>query len=107
MTFTKGTIAAVGDEDTMLAFKSVGVKTFSVTTTTQADDALKSLSKENCSIIFLSENFAANLNSTLDILKKRTIPAVVAIPSATGENKGFGAEYARKIIEKAVGSSFV
>jgi len=107
MSFNQGKIAAVGDEDTMLAFKSVGVKTIAVSNATDADAALKNLSKDNYSVIFLSENFAKHLTTTLNILRKRPLPAVAIIPSATGENKGFGSEYARQMIAKAVGSAFM
>ena len=103
MTFKHGKIAAVGDKDTALAFKSVGAAAFIPVSPEDADLTLKRLVKEQYSVIFISESLASSISDTLRVLKTRTYPAIVPIPSASGAS-GFARQGLKKDIEKAIGA---
>ena len=105
MTYKSGKIAAVGDKDSVLAFKAAGTETFIADSPAQADTIVKKLAKEQYSVIFITESLAAAIPATLNVLKTRPSPAVAAIPAASGEAGGFARESLQKDIEKAVGAS--
>jgi len=107
MTYKKGKIAAVGDKDSILAFKAVGADVFSAVTPAAADEALKKLAKEQYSVIFITEELAAAVPATLSVLKSRPYPAVVPIPAGGAASIGFARESLKKDVERAIGTDIV
>lgn len=95
-------IAVIGDKDTVLAFKAVGVEVYDATTPEQAQSLLKKLSQGEYAVVFIAENLAEQIPDTLAKAKLRTFPAVVPIP--TGANSsGFGMQGIKADVEKAIG----
>ena len=100
--FKEASIAAIGDKDSMLAFRAVGALVIEAATPEGADAALKRLAKEQYGIIFITEALAAGVTDTLAILKTRPTPAVVAIPTLGGKVVGYGQASLKKDIERAI-----
>jgi len=98
-------IAAIGDKDSILAFKAVGVDIFIADTSIEADTQIKTLAKEQYGVILITESLASQIPSTIQTLKTRTYPVVLLFPSASGQNAGYALESLKTDIEKAVGSS--
>jgi len=107
MTNKDGKIAVVGDKDSILAFKAIGVDAFVADTPQDADETVKELTKEQYAVIFITEELASAIPSTLQKLKTRTYPAVIAIPSASGNAKGYARESFRKDVERAIGADIL
>jgi len=107
MTNKDGKIAVVGDKDSILTFKAIGVDAFIAITPEDADDTIKNLTKEQYSVIFITEELASAISNTLQKLKTRTYPAVIAIPSASGRAKGYARENFRKDVERAIGADIL
>ena len=100
-----GKIAVIGDKDSILAFKAVGVETFAANGVFEANDILKKL-KDDYAVIFITEDLAEQIADTLDKLKSRAYPAVIPIPGSLGSN-GFGLKNIHRDVEKAIGADIL
>ena len=100
-----GKIAVIGDKDSVLAFKAVGVEAFSASGMFEANDLLKKL-KDDYAVIFITEDLAKQIGDTLEKIKSRAYPAVIPIPGTAGNN-GFGMEGIRRDVEKAIGADIL
>ncbi len=101
-----GKIAVLGDEDSVLAFRAVGLSTFGASTHEKALEILRELIKGEYAVIFITEDIAEKIADTLELLKPRTFPAIIPIPSSSGES-GYGIKSIRKDVEKAIGADIL
>ncbi len=99
-------IAAVGDKDSILGFKILGVDTFPVATAEEALAALRKIAGQSYGVIFVTEELAAQLEEPLQELDKRFLPAVVLIPSSRG-TLGLGMQNIKQKVEKAIGADIL
>ncbi|MDW7739196.1 MAG: V-type ATP synthase subunit F [Bacillota bacterium] len=99
-------IAVIGDKDSILGFKTIGVDTFTVTSGEAALDALKKLVAEEYGVIFITEELAGDLQDIIDELNKRILPAVVLIPNSKG-TLGLGMQQIKHNVEKAIGADIL
>jgi len=99
-------IAVIGDKDSILGFKAIGVDTFSVTSSEAALKVLKQLVSENYGVIFITEELARELEDIVTELHKRYLPAVVLIPNSKGA-LGIGIHQIKKNVEKAIGADIL
>lgn len=95
-------IAVIGDKDSVLAFKSVGVEVFDATTAQEAQSLIKKLSQEQYAVLFLAENLAEQIPDVLAKAKTRPFPAIVPIPTSE-KSSGFGMQGIKNDVEKAIG----
>lgn len=94
-------IAVVGDADTILAFKTVGIDIFPANTAGEATEQIKLLAR-NYSVIFITEDLAELITDYLAKFRARPLPAIIPIPSAQGST-GYGMEQIKANVERAVG----
>lgn len=99
-------IAVIGDKDSVLAFKSVGVEVFDATTAEQAQDLVKKLSQGQYAVVLIAETLAVQIPETLAKAKTRAFPAVVPIPT-TAKSNGFGMQGIKADVEKAIGVDII
>ena len=90
-------IAVLGDRDSVLGFKALGLDTYFVETTDEARHTLHQLAKEDYAIIYVTEQLAANLSA--DIARYKT----EVTPGKTG-SLGIGAQALQSAVERAVGA---
>lgn len=98
-------IAVVGDKDSVLAFKAIGVEVFSVNGFFEAREIVKKLARDYA-VIFITEEIAKELTSLTDRYKARAYPVIIPIPSAAGTT-GYGMEGIKKDVEKAIGADIL
>lgn len=98
-------IAVIGDKDSVLAFKALGVDVFDAKTSFDAKEILKKLAREY-SVIFITEDIAEAIADIVARYKTRAYPAVIPIPSAKGAT-GFGIAGISKDVEKALGADIL
>lgn len=98
-------VAIIGDSDSVLGFRALGVAAFPVTTADEAHDTLKTLAR-SYKVIFVTEQWAESLRELLERYKTRAYPIVIPVPSATGST-GIGMEGIKKDVEKAIGSDII
>ncbi|MFI3229460.1 MAG: V-type ATP synthase subunit F [Bacillota bacterium] len=94
-------IAVIGDKDSVLAFKALGVDVYDTKNYFDAQDTLKKLAREY-SIILITEDIAESIQDVIARYKVRPYPVVVPIPSSKGST-GFGMNGLSKNVEKAIG----
>ncbi|MBO4554940.1 MAG: V-type ATP synthase subunit F [Clostridia bacterium] len=100
-----GGIAIVGDKDSVLAFKAIGVDVFPVENEMQARDKVHTLAR-NYSVIFVTEQVALWIEMLIKRYQARPYPVIVPIPSAEG-NKGLGLMGIKANVEKAIGADIL
>ena len=96
-------IAVLGDQDSVLGFKALGLDIFPVEGTDEARHALHKLAKEDYAIIYITEQLAAVLQADINKYKTSVTPAVILIPGKAG-SLGLGAQALQSAIERAVGA---
>ena len=96
-------IAVLGDKDSVMGFKALGLTVFPVDNVEQARHTLHQLAKEDYAIIYITEQLAELLSADIDRYKTSVTPAVILIPGKTG-SLGLGARALQNAVERAVGA---
>ena len=94
-------IAIVGNKDSILAFKALGMDVFYETERDKIMEVLKKLIAKEYPIILITEQEAIKVNDFLDIRAKYPFPIILPIPDGVN-NTGYGYERIKKKIEKAI-----
>ncbi|MCI8438681.1 MAG: V-type ATP synthase subunit F [Oscillospiraceae bacterium] len=96
-------IAVLGDRDSVMGFKALGLDTFFVEEAEEARHTLHRVAKEEYAIVYVTEQLAQLIPADIARYKTETTPAVILIPGKTG-SLGLGAQALQTAIERAVGA---
>ena len=96
-------IAVLGDRDSVMGFKALGLDTFFVEEAEEARHTLHRVAKEEYAIVYVTEQLAQLIPADIARYKTETTPAVILIPGKTG-SLGLGAQALQAAIEGAVGA---
>lgn len=98
-------IAVIGDKDSVIGFKALGLEVIDVNTPVEAKEAFTSLarSKDEYAIIYITEQLADKLSDEIAAVKDKVTPAVILIPSKSG-TLGMGMSALKTTVERAIGS---
>lgn len=96
----------MGDRESVLAFKALGMETYSPEGAQEARDLLDQLGRENLGVIFITEQLAAQIPETITRYDDGLTPAIILLPSSTG-SLGLGMDKINRNVEKAVGSNIL
>ena len=96
-------IAVLGDRDSVLGFKALGLDTFFVEEADEARHTLHRIAKEEYAIIYITEQLAQLVPADIARYKTETTPAIILIPGKSG-SLGLGAQALQTAIERAVGA---
>ena len=99
-------VAVVGDKDSILGFKALGVATYPVTSTEEAQRAINTIVRDEVAIMFITEAVSEELETQLEELNRRQLPAVVLIPNNQG-SLGLGMRQIKRNAEKAIGADIL
>lgn len=99
-------IAVLGDKDSVLGFRALGLDVFSADSAEQARPILHRLAKEGYAIIYLTEQLASGLNAEMARYKDELTPAIILIPGKEG-SLGIGMENIKTAVERAVGADIL
>lgn len=100
-------IAIVGERDSVLGFMALGFSVHEVAGAEEAGRVVHSLVKSGeYAVIFLTENYAMQLEDELAKYKDLPLPAVVSIPGQGGST-GYGMNNIRSAVERAVGADIL
>ncbi|MCI8871243.1 MAG: V-type ATP synthase subunit F [Lawsonibacter sp.] len=99
-------IAVIGDKDSVLGFKALGLEVHPVDDVDQARRAVHTLAKENCAIIYLTEQLAAQMGQEIARYKDSLTPAIILIPGKEG-SLGIGMANVKTAVERAVGADIL
>lgn len=95
-------IGVVGDKDSILAFKSIGIDVFPVVDADEARKAVDKMAATEYGVIFITEQVAKDLDETIERYNRELIPAIILIPSNQG-SLNIGLKRISDNVEKAVG----
>ena len=95
-------IGVVGDKDSVLAFKAIGIDVFPVYDPEEARKTVDRLAMTDYAVIFVTEHVAKDIEETIERYTKQTLPAVILIPSNQG-TLNIGSKRISDSVEKAVG----
>ena len=99
-------IAVIGDRDTVLCFRALGLEGVEAENAEDARRMLHKMAKENYAILYLTEQFAAELGDEIARYRDTLTPAVILIPGRSG-SLGIGSANVRAAVEKAVGADIL
>ena len=101
----EGKIAVVGDKDLILAFKAISMEVFCAETKEEGEAVIKKLAKTH-SVIFITEDLAAKIDSLLAKYKTKAYPAIIPIPDG-GKSNGYGMQGIKADVERAIGTDIL
>ncbi len=99
-------IGVIGDRESILGFKAVGLDVFSTDDPEEAKKILKRIAKENFAIIYITENLYGEMIDEVDEYADLRTPAIIPIPGKEG-SLGIGMTSVKKSVERAVGSDIL
>ena len=96
-------IAVIGDWNSVLGFRALGLETYPVKTGEEAKQVLRELAKENCAVIYLTEQLAKDMGDLIARYKDALRPAIILIPGREG-SLGIGRDNVGYAIKRAIGT---
>ena len=99
-------IAVMGDRDSVLGFKSLGLDVCPVDSPEAGSRELHRLAKENYAIIYMTEQLAVKIPADIDRYKDALTPAVILIPGKEG-SLGIGSYNVKRAVERAIGADIL
>mgnify|MGYP001114197787 CR=1 FL=1 len=97
-----GKVAFIGDADSVLGFRALGVETVVPGSEDEAREQFQRLVKEETSVIMITEDLMEALQEEIDGTVHMAVPSVVVLPGIKGTQKK-GEHTIRELIIKAVG----
>ena len=99
-------IAAIGDWESVMGFRALGLEACPVSTVQEAREQVRRLAKEDCAVIYLTETLAKDMPDVIARYKDELRPAIILIPGREG-SLGIGRENIQRAIERAVGADIL
>ncbi len=99
-------IAVIGDRESALGFKALGLDTVFADNVEEAKVALHRLAGEECAVIYITEQLAAEMRHEIDRYTDSVTPAIILIPGKGG-SLGIGIDSVHKTVERAVGADIL
>ena len=99
-------IAVLGDYDSIYGFATVGLDTFPVSDAENAAKQLHQLAENDYSVIYVTEQIAAQIDDAIHQYDEMIMPSIILIPGVSG-NTGAGVANVKKSVEQAVGSDIL
>jgi len=96
----------IGDKDSILGFKAVGLSVFPVTNPMEAEKALRQMAEGQYAVIYITEQAAKDITHVIDEYNDKRLPAIIPIPGNRG-TIGIGMQGVKKSVERAVGADII
>lgn len=99
-------VAVVGDKDSVLAFKALGIDVFTVVEADEARRVVDTIARKRYGVIFVTEQIAEKIPDTIERYDDQLVPAIILIPSNQG-TLNIGMSRIDDNVEKAIGSNIL
>lgn len=96
-------IAMMGDKDSILGFKALGVSIFSVTNKADSIEKLREIINQEYKVVFITEQMAPSPDEIESLIGERTFPVVTMVPSNRGST-GLAMKRLQTLVRKAAGA---
>lgn len=95
-------IAVLGDRDSVLGFKALGLEVFIAGDAGEGRTLLAEMAHSDYAIIYITESLAEQMPDALARYKDEVMPAMILIPGKSG-SLGIGMKNLQSSVERAVG----
>ncbi len=95
-------IGVIGDRESILGFKAVGLEVFPCDSGQEAKKVFKDIAEDNFAIIYITEPLYKEMREEVGEYTDKRLPAVIPVPDKDG-SLGIGIEGVKKSVERAVG----
>ncbi len=99
-------IGVIGDRESVLGFKAVGLDVFPCDSADEAEKTLRKIAKESYAIIYITEQLYQYIQDAVDEYSDTRLPAVIPIPGKEG-TLGIGMTSVRKSVNRATGADIL
>lgn len=99
-------IAVIGEHDSVMGFKVLGLDVFSVYDGRDVPQLIHKLARENYAVVFITETMAIDAAEAIGRYKTSSFPAIITIPNNQG-SIGLGMSSIKSNVEKAIGSDII
>ena len=99
-------IAVLGDRDSVMGFKVLGLDVFPVENPDDARQTLHKLAKDTYAVVYVTEQLAVSLAAEIARYKDDLTPAIILIPGKDG-SLGIGMANVAKAVERAIGADII
>lgn len=96
-------IAVIGERESVLGFRALGLDVRFVADGEQARQTLHRLAQEDYAVIYLTETFSAACDAEIAKYKDVAVPAIILIPGRGG-SLGVAEAALQSAVERAVGA---
>ena len=99
-------IAVIGDRDSVMLWRALGIETVFADTAPEAEKAIHRLAREGAAAIYITEQVAELVPEAINRYFNEAFPAIIPIPNREGTT-GLGMKGIRANIEKAIGADIL
>jgi V/A-type H+-transporting ATPase subunit F len=99
-------IAVMGDRDSVLGFRALGLEVFPAEDPNEARRTLHRLAHNDYAVIYITEQLAAQISPEIERYQDNLTPAIILIPGKTG-SLGLGSAALQSAVERAVGADIL
>jgi V/A-type H+-transporting ATPase subunit F len=99
-------IAVLGDRESVMGFKALGLDVYPAETVDEARETLHRLAKEDCAVVYLTEQLGVQMEAEIARYKDQLTPAIILIPGKEG-SLGIGMANVKQTVERAVGADIL
>lgn len=99
-------IGVIGDRESVLGFKAVGLDVFPCDEAEEARKILRRIARDGFAIIYVTEELYQYMGEEIDEYRDARLPAIIPIPSKNG-SLGIGMTSVKKAVERAVGADIL
>ena len=99
-------IAVIGDWESVMGFRALGLDASPASSPEEAREIIQKLAREDCAVIYLTEQLAVKLEDVIARYKDALRPAIILIPGKEG-SLGVGKRSIQSAIERAVGADIL
>ena len=99
----KGNIAIIGDRDSVLLFKAIGLSVYPESDAAAASRLIARLAREGCKVIFLTEPLFLSCAETIEKYREQ---AIIPVPDSNGSS-GAAMASIKSNVEKAIGADIL
>lgn len=99
-------IAVMGDRDSVLGFRALGLEVFPTEDASDARRTLHKLAKSDYAVIYITEQLSPLIAPDIARYKDSVAPAIILIPGRCG-SLGLGSAALKSAVERAVGADIL
>jgi V/A-type H+-transporting ATPase subunit F len=99
-------IGIVGNKDSILGFKALGVQVFPVDEASDVENTLKTMVQDGFSLIYVTEKAAQKAESLIHGYRSSVLPIIISVPDHSG-SLGLGMQSLKETTIKAIGADIL